>query len=406
MIEDYIRMTLQSLSRRRLRSWLTMLGIFIGIATIVTLISLGEGLKAMVLGQFSVLGPEMISVTTSQLGPLSTESPNPMGDKELRAIERVPGVAGVTPRNIGTSSLIFDDILKGVQVAEVFPGNFRETLYDVFNPELEKGRLLKDGDTGVIIVGNTVAHDSDYKTPIRVGDSVTMGKKDFKVIGILKKKGSFILDKTVLMNEDDYVDIMDVKNKEAYVMVGVKARDASLVKDIVPEIEVRLRKVRDVNAETQDFSVQAALDAIKQMESALFAVQLFIYIIAGISILVGGIGIANTMYASVLERTKDIGIMKAIGAKNSTVFTIFFIESGLLGLVGGAIGVMLGVLLGLGAQFIGKTILNTNLISAKFSFWLIAGSLLFSFLLGSLSGLLPTMQAAKMHPVVALRKAK
>jgi len=132
-------------------------------------------------------------------------------------------------------------------------------------------------------------------------------------------------------------------------------------------------------------------------------VQAVLVGIAAISLLVGGIGIMNTMYTSVLERTKEIGTMKAVGAKNSDILFIFLFESGLLGLVGGAIGIGIGIGLGEGAEYIASVGLGTNLLQAVFPWYLILGALLFSFLIGTLSGIFPAMQAAKLKPADALR---
>ena len=128
------------------------------------------------------------------------------------------------------------------------------------------------------------------------------------------------------------------------------------------------------------------------------------YIIAGISLVVGGIGIMNTMYTSVVERTKEIGIMKSIGAKNSTIFTLFFIESGLLGAVGGIVGALIGAGIALLVAFIGSLALGSDLISAHISPYLIIGAVLFAFIVGSFFGSLPAIQASKLNPVDALRK--
>ena len=136
------------------------------------------------------------------------------------------------------------------------------------------------------------------------------------------------------------------------------------------------------------------------------SVKIFVYIIAAISLLVGGIGITNTMYASVVERTKEIGIMKSIGAKRSDIFTLFFMESGLLGMVGGLIGISLGLSLAYGLAAIGKASLGSDLIQAHVTPGLVIGALMFSFIIGVIAGLLPAIQAAKMQPVNALRHVK
>ena len=138
----------------------------------------------------------------------------------------------------------------------------------------------------------------------------------------------------------------------------------------------------------------------------MFAVQLFVYIIASISLIVGGIGITNTMYTAVLERTKEIGVMKAIGARNSMIFALFSIESGLLGLIGGIIGILIGLALAYGFAAAGRVALGVDLIQAHISPFLLIGALLFSFIVGTSAGVLPALQAAKLQPVDALRSGK
>jgi len=171
-------------------------------------------------------------------------------------------------------------------------------------------------------------------------------------------------------------------------------------------IERLMRKERDVKKGEEDFTVQTPQAVLAQVNSTLFAVQLFVYIIAAISIIVGGIGIMNTMFTSVLERTKEIGIMKSIGARNSTIFSLFFIESGLIGSIGGVIGAIIGISMAMGLAFVGRLALGSELIRADVSVWLVFGSIFGSFLLGSIFGVIPAIRASKLHPVDALRHNK
>jgi len=145
---------------------------------------------------------------------------------------------------------------------------------------------------------------------------------------------------------------------------------------------------------------------LETLDSTLFAIYLFIIIIASISLIVGGIGITNTMYTAVLERTKEIGILKSIGARNSMIFQLFFIESGLLGMMGGIVGIILGLILAYGLAAVGRATLGVDLIQAHVSIFWIIFALMFSFIVGLGAGLVPAYQASKKHPVEALRYAK
>ncbi|MFW5852411.1 MAG: ABC transporter permease [Nanoarchaeota archaeon] len=397
-------MAFTNLQRRKLRSWLTMLGIFIGIATIVSLISLGEGLQSTVMSQFSNIGPDVINILASQYGPTST-SANPFTSKELEAVRRIRGVDLVAARTVSTARVRFRDISTGVQVSGVPKGEYGRNLFEIVNYNIERGRFIEDSDRYSIVLGNGIATSSRFHREIRTGDKVTINGIEFDVVGILESTGSFAFDGTAFVPERAYSEIFDVPEGE-YMIIGAKIIENADIQEVISDIEQDLRRVRDVREENQNFQVQAALDTVEQVQSALSAVQIFLYIIASISIVVGAIGIMNTMYTSVLERTREIGIMKAIGAKNISIFYIFLIESGLLGMVGGIIGVLLGYGLGKTAEYIGRTFLDTGLITAQFSIILIVGSLLFSFILGSASGLFPAMQASKLHPVDALNKTK
>jgi len=206
------------------------------------------------------------------------------------------------------------------------------------------------------------------------------------------------------MNENVLVD--NFRDDDSVNIIAVRVKDLKTINNVQRDIEELLRKERDVKEGEEDFTVQSPEATLETLDQTLFGVQLFISIIAFVSIIVGGIGITNTMYTSVLERTKEIGIMKSIGARNSVIFTIFFVESGFLGLVGGMIGATFGVILANVAAFAGRQALGSELIQADISFSLIFGSLLFSFIVGLIAGVVPAVQASKKNPVDSLRFAK
>jgi putative ABC transport system permease protein len=200
-------------------------------------------------------------------------------------------------------------------------------------------------------------------------------------------------------------DLFGIPDDEFDIIVA-QVEDTDEIGDVQEEIERYLRRERDVREGEEDFSVQSPESALEDVNSVLTGVQIFVYVIAGISILVGGFGIMNTMFTSVLERTRDIGVMKSIGARNSNIFTLFFIESGLIGMVGGIVGALVGVSLALGLAAAGSAALGSDLIKADISPLLFAGSIGGSFFLGSIFGIIPAVQAAKLHPVEALRHKK
>ncbi len=407
MLKDYFLFSLNNLKSRKLRSWLTMLGIFIGIASVVALIGLGEGLRNAINAQFGFLGSDIMSITASGgFGPPGTGVVDPLTDKELNAIKRVQGVENSAGRILESGKLAFNNQVGFGFAASMPDGEDRELMEHVFNLKAERGRALRDGDSGVVFLGYSFSEeDNGFGKPILPGAKVEILDKEFKVIGIMEKKGNFQLDGMVLMNDDDLRELVGRADNE-YDIIAVRFNENADVVRIKADVEKKLRKIRDVDLGEEDFSVQTPEAVLETVNSTLLAVQIFVYIIASISLLVGGIGIMNTMYTAVIERTKEIGIMKSIGARNSSVFTLFFIESGLLGSVGGLIGATLGFLLAKGVAFLGRLALGSDLISADIGFGLFFGAVLFSFVIGSFFGTLPAWQASKLNPVDALRYSK
>jgi putative ABC transport system permease protein len=168
------------------------------------------------------------------------------------------------------------------------------------------------------------------------------------------------------------------------------------------DIEKLLRKRRDVKIGEEDFEVQTPDAALADLDSILVGVQIFIVLIASLSILIGAIGIVNTMLTSVMERREQIGVMKSVGAKNSDIFYVFFFESGMMGLIGGVVGTLLGT----AVSYFGTVGINAwvNASAApQINFILVFSALFGSFLIGSVAGIVPAMNAAKMNPVDSLR---
>jgi len=407
MILDYFKLALRNLTRRKLRSWLTMLGIIIGITAVVSLIGMGEGLKVAITSQFGDLGTDKITVQASGgFGPPGTGVVKPLTTRNLDKLAKVNGVKVATGRLVRAGKLEFNDIA-GFGFAVSMPdGDGRKLVETAFNIEAADGRLLRDGESGLLMMGNVFGENkAGFQKAMKAGDTVLLNDKKYTVAGILESQGNFIMDSAVFINEDDARELLEIPKDELDVIVVQINQDADSAV-VSASIEKVMRKERDVRVGEEDFAVQTPEQVLEQVGSTLFAVQLFVYIIAGISIVVGGIGIMNTMFTSVIERTRDIGIMKSIGARNSAIFYLFFIESGLLGSVGGSLGAIFGVLLATLLSLAGRAALGVDLIQAHISPWLIIGSIGGSFLLGSLFGIIPAINASRLHPVDALRHKK
>lgn len=407
MIKDYLSIALSSIKKRRIRSFLTMIGIFIGIAAVVGLISLGEGLRLAITSQFAFVGTDILSVQSSSLalaGPPGVGAPNPLTDDLADKIAKLDNIEAAINRYIKTGTLEFNDIQEVGLAMSMPSGDNRKVIEKMLNVKAEQGRLLKDGDTRKVFLGNSFTNQDVWGRPIKAGDRVLISGFSYQVIGIMKKKGSFFLDGAVMINEATL--LKDFGDDGTVNIIGVKVKDEKKIGETKTDIEKLLRKERDVKKGEENFEVESPQQTLEALDSTLFAVQLFITIIASISLLVGGIGITNTMYTSILERTKDIGIMKSIGARNSSIFILFFIESGFMGLTGGLIGIIIGLIMAYGLAAIARAALGISVIQAHASIGLILGSLAFSFIIGLIAGLTPAIQAAKKTPVEALRFAK
>jgi putative ABC transport system permease protein len=406
MIRDYVTLALNSLRKRRLRSWLTMIGIFIGIAALVSLIGLGEGLRYAISSQFGALGADMITIQASgvQYGPPGSGAVTPLTKDYATKIDKLPGVKYAISRMIVTSKIEFNNRMSIGYLGSMPDGAYRKEVETIAGFKAIEGRLLKDGDKDSVVVGNNYIKTDIFGKAAKVGDRIIINGKQFNIIGILKKTGSFTSDIVILMNEDVLRQLFDKPEETS--LIAVKVENTADINQVKQDIEKLMRKERNVKEGEEDFIVELAVNTIKTLDSTLFAVQLFVYIIAGISIVVGGIGIMNTMFTAVIERTKEIGIMKSIGAKNSDIFWLFFIESGLLGMVGGIVGIIIGIGLANGMAFAGATQLGSDLIKAHISAGLIVGALVFSFVIGCAAGTTPAVRASKLHPVDALRYGK
>ena len=400
---NYFILAYRNLKRKGIRSYLTLLGICIGILAVVSLITLGSGLKLAVTSQFGVSATELITVQASggNFGPPGIGTVNPLTIHDLEEIEKLSSVKAAVGRVIESGRLEFNNKVVFGYATNIPGGEDRKFIYEQLEAKPVAGRLLKDGESGKVFVGyNFYVDKVGLEKPVVPGNKVNIQGRSFEVVGILEKKGSFIMDNLVFMNEEDLQSLFDYGDELNFIVaLPTDKDDLDRTKE---DIEKLLRRLRDVKVGSEDFTVSTPEASMSQVNSMLNAITIFVIIIASISIFIGAIGIINTMSTSVLERKKEIGIMKAIGATNNQIFMQFFVESGFLGLIGGGIGVLLGILLG----YFGIMGINNFIgvdVQPRISFVLIFFALLGSFLIGAAAGILPAMKAAKQNPVEALR---
>jgi putative ABC transport system permease protein len=405
MKKDYFLLAFGNLKHRGLRSWLTILGVFIGIAAVVALISMGHGLETAITGQFGTLSVDTLTIQNkgTGFGPPGSTVVEKLNEHDLDLIENVNGVDLVIPRLVRVGSLEYNGV-SGFGYAADIPEDEdgRNFVYDNFDFVAGEGRLLESGDTGKVLLGNNFLTEDDFGKDFRVGKTVKINNQNYEIIGFLEKSASFQMNSVVFMTTSDLKDLFDVEDE--YDMFVAQVKDKDKIEFVVEEIEDRLRRDRGEKESEETFTVETPLQSLAAVQTILNIINLIVVGIAAISLLVGGIGIANTMYTSVLERTNEIGIMKAVGARNKDILSVFLIESGLLGLVGGIVGALVGLGIALFISSVANQALGADLFKVAVSYPLLIGSVLFSFVVGIISGVFPARQASKLNVVEALRR--
>ena len=428
-LSDILRLSLNSLTHRGLRSWLTILGIIIGVAAVIAMLSIGNGMTQTVETQMSGLGADIVTVS-----PGFTQAQGTSGgfDQMRKNFERMVGGGEGTSDDdpILTDTDIYAiSTAEGVEaVSGIISGGRVEVEYlsesvsvsaegvdpiawsAITTSELESGRYLGYGDTDSILVGYSIAYDM-FDQPLTVNTQIKIEGSSYKIIGILEQSGSGMFggdDRTIFITHDAARNIFDNIDPDEYSSIEVKISNTDYIDDIIENIENALYFSRIVSEETQDFTVTSSTSILETVTSTMQTLSFFLIGIAAISLLVGAIGIANTMFMSVMERTRLIGIFKSIGAKNSEIMKLFLTESAIIGLMGGLLGIFLGLILvgtisGAGFSLIGMGRMSTSTSVAIVTPELILFALVFSTVIGITSGLIPARKAASLQIVEAMR---
>ncbi len=402
MIKDYFKFAFDTISHRKLRSWLTMIGIFIGIAAVVALISLGQGFKQAINREFEKIGTDKLFVTAKGgFGPPGTNPVIKLTEDDLKIVKKVSGIENVAGFVLANSKVEFEDNIGFFAIQGIPEGDERKLLAETQSLKIKEGRDLRDNDKFSTVIGINFIDKELLGKNLKLRDKIKINEKEFVIVGVLEKTGDPGRDSSIFIPEETLREVFNEPNKLDTIMA--KVADVENIQVIAEKIKSDLRRFRNVKKDEEDFDVETPEQLLGSFGDIINIVQSVLIGIAAISLLVGGIGIANTMYTAVIERTKEIGIMKSVGAQNKDILLIFIIESGLLGVIGGLIGVVLGFGLSSSVELIAKNVLGTNLIEAYFSYTLLFGALLFSFFTGALFGVMPAKQAASLQPVEALR---
>ncbi|MFB6115287.1 MAG: ABC transporter permease [Candidatus Nanohalobium sp.] len=401
---DSFRLAARNIKHQKKRSLLTIIGTLVGILAIVALISIGQGLQNAMQQEVKDLGGNKIFISPggNSLSSRFTASTAKLKEDDLQTVRNARGVeeaSGVISSSMRGSYAGETDFLT---ITGVPTGTHTELIKQTQGLEVVKGRYLRGTDRYSVVITKSLA-ENGFEEPVVLRSKIAINGTEYRVVGIVESSGATSGGGGIYMQMERARKVMD-KPKE-YDQIVAKINEGFTPAEVEENIRTALRNERNLEKGEEDFTTRTAADIVESFQSQLALIRGFLVGLGGISLLVGGIGIMNTMYTSVTERTNEIGVMKAVGATNWQILRIFLIESGIIGLIGG----ILGTLGGLGISFAASNIISKQVgleMQPGASPELILGSLTFAFVVGTVSGFFPARKAAKMNPVEALRYEK
>ncbi len=396
---------LESLTSNKVRTALTMLGIIIGVGAVIAMLAIGNGTEQAIVGEIEGIGTNLLFVMTNYE---DVTNPKPLTIRDAEAIADpifAPSVAAAAPVIQGQAELTNAGNVTNVGFVGV-----TVEYADVQTIELSEGEFFSPsqitGLASAAILGTNVAEDMFGRSDGLIGETVRVAGQPFRVVGILKKEGgsgfgSSPDDQILIPLTTAQIRLMPRSVKNQVDMIYVSAIDADFVKIAEEEVSIILRDRHSIKLGENDFNILSQEVFLDMASTVTGVFTVFLGGVAGISLLVGGIGIMNIMLVSVTERTKEIGLRKAVGAKKKDILTQFLIESSLLSVIGGIIGIILGWLLSLG---IGRVAAASDfLLNPAITLNSVLLATLFSAAVGLFFGIYPANRASQLEPIEALR---
>lgn len=408
MIFLSIKLAIRNLLAHKKQSFLTMLGVIIGVMSVISIMSIGEGAQSLILNQIKKMGTNLVGVVAGK----SEEENSPpaiargiiitsLKTKDAEMIRSIPHVQYVTPIVFGTANTVSQSHEDSVSFNGV--GHEMAITQDF---DIKKGRFisLKDekSNAKVVVLGQQIVKKFfPHVNPL--GQQIKIKHEHFRVIGIFKEKGA------TLFLDNDNIIYMPVTTAQKLLLgidylhvIRLKVDETKNIAAVTNNIEKIVRRSHNIqDPKKDDFSVRTLASALDILESVTDALKLFLSAIAGISLIVGGIGIMNMMLITVTQRTREIGLRKAVGAKPKAIIIQFLIESSTITLLGGICGIIIGIsfstFIALLIQALGY---DWTLIITPLS---ISVSLSISLIIGIVFGLYPAIKASRLHPIEALR---
>jgi len=409
-----IRTAIAGLRTNRSRSALTILGIVIGITAIIVIVSLGNGAQALILGQVQGIGSKTIAIIPgrqpSGISDFASVFLDSLKERDLETIlnkSNVPHAERVMPVVFGSIRTAYRS--ETYQATMLGSGNGIEDdiMRSIFDVSTEEGSMFTAADVkskaSVVVIGSKV-RDKLFGTDPALGEKIKIKDNQFRVIGILPSKGQvsfFNFDEMVLVPYT--VAQQYILGRKYFDRIIVSADSEENISRTVQDIKILLRSNHRIDdPEKDDFFVETQADIAERLRVVTNALTAFLVAVAAVSLFVGGVGIMNIMLVSVTERTREIGLRKAIGATERDILTQFLLEAVLLTGVGGIIGIILGALLSFGAATVLRVALNLDW-SFNFPYGGALLGLVVSVGIGLIFGIYPARTAARKSPIEALR---
>jgi len=410
---ESLAIAIRSLLANKLRSALTMLGIIIGVGAVIALMSVGRGAQAAITSTFEKMGTNVLYVmsTSSQEGGMMAIQYGSMTPtltlEDAKALERIDSVTAVASVNEN-----YVEVTAGGESKTAIIHGASPEYEQVYKRSIASGQFFTNRDiasrNAVVVLGSTVAEDL-FGTDDAVGQTVKIKGKRFDVIGVMEPKGGAImgisLDDVVVTPITTFQTRLftqqTTRGEDAVQQIALQVASADAIGDVTGEVETILRKRHHIAAdEKDDFAVVSMEQMLGMFQQVLGIFTIVLGAIASVSLLVGGIGIMNIMLVSVTERTREIGIRKAVGAKRRDILLQFLLEAAVLSLLGGGIGIVGGWML---SFLISLIDIGGIALHSVVSPDIVILAVSVSVFIGVVSGMYPAMRAARLNPIDALR---